>query len=63
VKLRLVHIEDEGQHKVLVLDENKTTEEGKLVAWTVADTKDEAMAEAEDMKKSIIRSGGKLVWH
>lgn len=64
MKLRLVSIVDEGKHKVLILDDNRTTLQGKLVAWAIADTKDEALVEAEDMKSAILRSStGKLVWN
>ncbi len=62
MKLRLVHIRDEGLNKVLILDDTKTKEQGKLVACVTMDNKDEAISEAKDLANYIARHG-KLTWH
>ena len=63
MKLRLVHITDEGYHKVLILDDNKTKAEGKLVAWVMALNEGEARDEARDVSTAILRNGKSLLWN
>lgn len=63
MKLRLVHITDEGFHKVLILDDSKTKSEGKLVAWVTALDESEAREEARDVSTAILRNGKGLLWN
>jgi hypothetical protein len=62
MKLRTFPILYKGEHKILILDDSRTRQEGKLVAWVTARTLTDAMAEAKDVVDAILRNGKSLVW-
>jgi hypothetical protein len=63
VKLRTVLYKDDGIHKALILDDNRSKSEGKLVAWVTANTEDEARSEAKDVSEAILRNGKAMFWN
>jgi hypothetical protein len=63
MKLRQVPVKDGNIHKILILDDDKTSAEGKLVAWVESADEEEAKLEAKDVFDAILRNGSKLVWH
>jgi hypothetical protein len=62
MKLKTVHIVDEGEHKVLILDDSKTREEGRLLTWVSSTTEEKARGYAKDITDAICQNG-KLIWH
>lgn len=63
MKLRMIKIQDEGLHKVLIVDDDRNKIEGKLVAWVTAAILEDAIAEAKDVSDAILRNGHSLAWN